>query len=546
MNIRIVTFLLFLLTINTVIFCQQKYPKQQADILKYIIDIQLNDDNNKIKVIENIHVQFSETIDTFFLDLTNINGGTTGMNVSRILEQGKPVLFSHKNDRLGILVEQPTKNIPFFDYQIEFEGIPSDGLIIGKNKFNERTFFGDNWPQRAHHWFACIDHPSEKAFVRFIITAPTHYQAIANGKCIESTPDINNPTITRHIFETSKPIPTKVIVIGLANFDIERNKYSKTLETSTWVYPKDKTNGRKDFLFKDSILKFYENNIGNFPFEKLAHVESTTAYGGMENASCIFYDENAIKGDGKINELIAHEIVHQWFGNSASEKEWSDLWLSEGFATYLTNLYIEKTLGKKAFQQQLIKDRKRVIAFAQKTLPPLKDSLTQNVQDLLNPNAYQKGSWILHMIREQIGIEQFWLVIQNYYKKYQYSNASSKDFFSVLEKTTKKDFSQFYKDWITQPGHPILIKKIREETLTDTISNITKFQYVIDIKQQQKVLFHFPLDIEFVLEDNTKEYLTLDINNSIITQNLLYSKKIKHIILDPNCKLLFDEGKPPK
>jgi aminopeptidase N len=543
---RIKLILLILnLSLIKIVFGQQKYPKQPADILKYIIDIQVTDENNKIKVTENVHAQFTTSIDTFFLDLTNFNGNT-GMQVSRVLEQGYPVSFIHKNNRLGILVVPPPKNTPFFDFQIEYEGIPADGLIIGKNKFNERTFFGDNWPQRAHHWFACVDHPSDKAYVKFKITAPSHYQVIANGKHIESTPDINNPNFTKHIFDTNKPIPSKVIVIGLANFEIDRSKYSKSLETSTWVYPKDKTNGRKDFALKDSILKYYEKNIGSFPFEKLAHVQSTTMYGGMENASCIFYDENAIKGDGKINDLIAHEIVHQWFGNSASEKEWSDLWLSEGFATYLTNLYIEDVLGKKAFIEQLKKDRKKVIAFAQKTLPPLKDTLTQNIQDLLNPNAYQKGSWILHMIREQIGIELFWKVIQNYYKTYQYSNASSKDFFKVLEKTTEKDFSLFYKDWVTQPGHPILISKLNEETITDTLTNITQTHYSIEIKQQQKILFHFPLEIQLFFEDNTNEIISLDVNNSIITQNLLYSKKIKQIKLDPNCKLLFDEGKPPR
>jgi aminopeptidase N len=545
MKLKRILFFYSLLIFTCISFGQQKYPKQPADILKYIIDIQVTDENNKIKVTENVHAQFSTTIDTFYLDLTNFNGNT-GMQVSRVLEQGYPVSFIHKNNRLGILVVPPPKNTPYFDFQIEYEGIPSDGLIIGKNKFNERTFFGDNWPQRAHHWFACIDHPSDKAFVRFKVAAPCHYQVIANGKHLESTSDINNPNITRHIFETNKPIPSKVIVIGLANFEIERTKYNKSLETSTWVYPKDKTNGKKDFALKDSILKYYEKNIGTFPFEKLAHVQSTTMYGGMENASCIFYDENAIKGDGKINELIAHEIVHQWFGNSASEKEWSDLWLSEGFATYLTNLYIEDVLGKKAFREQLIKDRKKVISFAQKTLPPLKDTLTQNVQDLLNPNAYQKGSWILHMIREQIGIELFWKVIQNYYKAYQYSNASSKDFFKILEKTTDKDFNQFYKDWVTQPGHPIISTKTKEEIITDSTSNLSQFQYTIDIKQQQKIVFRFPLEVEILFEDNTKEFLALYMDNSIITQNLLYSKRIKQLILDPNCKLLFDEGKPAK
>jgi aminopeptidase N len=545
MNIQRVTFLFFLLAINTVVFCQQKYAKQQVDILKYIIDINVNDENNNIKVIQNIQLKFLDQLDTFYLDLDDYKG-FTGMIVSKVYENGYPLSFTHKNNRLGIIVLKPLLISNEYNFQIEYKGVPSDGLIIGKNKFNERTFFGDNWPQRAHNWFACIDHPSDKANVCFKITAPSHYQAIANGKHIESTTDINNPSITRHVFETNRPIPTKVIVIGLANFEIERSKYNKSLETSTWIYPKDKTNGRKDFLLKDSILKYYEKNIGVFPFEKLAHVQSTTMYGGMENASCIFYDENTIKGDGKINELIAHEIVHQWFGNSATEKDWSDLWLSEGFATYLTNLYIEEVKGQKAFKEQLIKDRKKVIAFAQKTLPPLKDTLTKNVQDLLNPNAYQKGGWILHMIREQIGKEQFWKVIQNYYKTFQYNNASSKDFFKVLEKTTEKDFTQFYKDWITQPGHPVLSTKIIENNITDSTSNLSQFQYTIDIKQQQKIVFRFPLELEILFEDNTKEFLALYMDNSIITQNLLYSKRIKQLILDPNCKLLFDEGKPPK
>lgn len=546
MKLKRILFLYNLLIFTCISFSQQKYPKQPADVLKYIIDIHVNDDNNKIRVTENVHVQFSETIDTFFLDLTNMNGGTTGMYVSRVLEQGYPVSFFHKNNRLGILVVPPPKNSTYYDFQIEFEGIPSDGFIIGKNKFNERTFFGDNWPQRAHNWFACIDHPYDKAYVRFKISAPSHYQVIANGKYFGGTQDVNYPSNTKHTFETSKPIPTKVMVVGIANFVIEKSKYKNNLETSLWVYPKDSTNGILDFIVKDSILNFYEKKIGPFPFEKLAHVQSTTIYGGMENASCIFYDENAFTGKGNINELIAHEIVHQWFGNSASERDWSDLWLSEGFATYLTNLFIEENISEKAFKDQLIKDRKRVIAFSHKTLPPLKDTLTQNVQDLLNPNAYQKGSWILHMIRQQIGKEKFWQVIQNYYKEFQYNNASSKDFFKVLEKTTEKDFSQFYKDWVTQPGHPILSTKIKEDIITDSTSNLSQFQYNINIKQQQKIIFRFPLEIEILFEDNTKEFLALHMDNSIITQNLLYSKRIKQLILDPNCKLLFDEGKPLK
>ncbi len=88
--------------------------------------------------------------------------------------------------------------------------------------------------------------------------------------------------------------------------------------------------------------------------------------------------------------------------------------------------------------------------------------------------------------------------------------------------------------------------KTKEEIITDSTSNLSQFQYTIDIKQQQKIVFRFPLEVEILFEDNTKEFLALYMDNSIITQNLLYSKRIKQLILDPNCKLLFDEGKPAK
>jgi len=105
----------------------------------------------------------------------------------------------------------------------------------------------------------------------------------------------------------------------------------------------------------------------------------------MENAGCIFYDENALDGSGNAEDLIAHEIAHQWFGNSATEKDWSHLWLSEGFATYLTNIYIEQNKGKQAFKEQLKKDRKRIVSFEKRYRHPIVDQSYKNLMDLLNP-----------------------------------------------------------------------------------------------------------------------------------------------------------------
>jgi len=138
-------------------------------------------------------------------------------------------------------------------------------------------------------------------------------------------------------------------------------------------------------MVKKEILDFFIETIGEFPFEKLANVQSTTQYGGMENASAIFYHEKSITGEGKIDPLMAHEIAHQWFGDSASEIDWPHIWLSEGFATYFADLYVQKSKGDSVFQRRMVNERKKVFDFYKKQQTPIVDTRTTNLVDLLNP-----------------------------------------------------------------------------------------------------------------------------------------------------------------
>src|SRR5690606_37164570 len=124
-----------------------------------------------------------------------------------------------------------------------------------------------------------------------------------------------------------------------------------------------------------------------------------TMFGGMENANAIFYNENSVTGTGSAEALIAHEIAHQWFGNTVTEKNFHHLWLSEGFATYLTNMYIEHKYGRDSFLKRLENEKQNVIQFANRSDLPVVDSVSAYV-DLLNANSYDKGGWILHMLRE--------------------------------------------------------------------------------------------------------------------------------------------------
>ena len=511
----------------------QDYLKRfkQLDVLHYDLKINLFEKQNKIVVNEEVTIQFLQKSDSFQLDLVGRFEDSLGMKVSSITLEKQAITFRQYSEKVTIFTDAISKGEKKI-FTIQFEGIPTDGLIIGQNKFGDRTFFADNWPMRAKHWFACVDHPSDKAMVKMEIIAPKGYEVVSNGMEISFT--TSHPQNTSIYFETKIPIPTKVIVFGAANFEKQTLPRKKNqVEITNFVYPQDKENGFKDFEQADTILAYFEAKIGKFPFEKLYNVQSTTMYGGMENAGCIFYDEKAITGKGTINELIAHEIVHQWFGNSATELDWPHLWLSEGFATYLTDLYIEDHKGKGVFLSQIRKQRDAVIRFNSKNKLPLKDTISTNTQDMLNTNAYQKGAWVLHMLREQVGKELFWKAIASYYDTYKFSNARSIDFIRVFEKVSNQKLTQFYEEWICQSGHPIISYKIEQE------AGKIKLKFI----QNQAENFHFPLEFLVLYDDNTKETKTLVFNDKETVLEWATTKKVSSLRIDPNFKLLFEEKK---
>jgi aminopeptidase N len=498
----------------------------QIDVQSYKIDLTVNDKNDTIRVKEKIVFDYTDLSKSISFNLTSVNSSGKGMQVLKVLQGKNELDFKHKENVLMLnnFRSSSTKKI---EIEIHFKGVPIDGLVIGKNKFGARTFFGDNWPNRAQNWFACNDHPSDKALVEYIVNAPFKYEVVANGQLISKK--MNKKSVVYH-YQSKVVLPTKVMVVGIANLSEKQSATVDGIPVFSAVYPENEKAAFKDFEIAPSILKFFIDYIAPYEFEKLTNVQSTTRFGGMENAGCIFYDEHSIGGTRSPENLIAHEIVHQWFGNSASEKDWPHLWLSEGFATYLTNIYIQKTKGELAFDTQLIKDRNKVIAFAKEYKHPVVDESYTNLMDLLNANSYQKGAWVLHMLRTEIGDSLFQQSIRTYYKKYRLSNADSKDFQKVVESVSKIDLDWFFKQWLYQAEIPTL--KISDEIEGKNLK--------IDIIQKDYV-FRFPLVLEVKLQNGKTVFEKIQ----IIEKETLFTKKYESEIgsfrIDPNVDLLYQE-----
>ena len=509
----------------------QSIPERHlyTDIQHYIFSISLTDGNDTIQGEAVVTARFLKQSSVFSIDLAGDDSLRSGMAVLSVQENGRTVSFRHVRNVLTIettAAENDTKT-----FTIRYQGKPADGLIISKNKYAHRTIFADNWPDRAHNWIPCKDHPADKATVEFIITAPDHYRVVANGLLKEETSLPGNTKRTR--WNESVALPVKVMAIGLADFAVSDPCYADSIPVYSYVYAEDKQAGFYDYGFACSILPWYVKYIGPYPFEKLANVQSKTVFGGMENASAIFYAENSVRGNGRAEDLLAHEIAHQWFGDAATETDWQHIWLSEGFATYMTNLYLESKYGRDTLVKRLRQDRNEVTALSRRRPSPVVDSsVHSNFLQLLNANSYQQGGWVLHMLRCQLGDAVFQKGIQAYYAAFSGKNASTPDFRRAMEKASGKDLELFFRQWLYTAGQPVLSLQWQYDSVKH-VADIT-------IVQSQPTLFSFPVEIGILSSGSGLTFTTINVKDKETHLSLPAGTRPGNIILDPNTKLLFE------
>jgi aminopeptidase N len=498
------------------------------DVQHYRFELGLSDASDTLHGVATITLQMRSVAAEIAIDLAGLNATGKGMQVLGVTEAGQPITYTHRNNRL-LLQLSATANIGHTKtFQIRYKGIPADGLIIGKSIFGKRTFFGDNWPNRAHQWLPCNDVPIDKASLEFIVTAPKRYGVVSNG--LKQSETMLNDSTKRTHWREEVPLPTKVMVIGAADFAVDQPGSVNDIPLYSWVYQEEKEKGFYDYAQAKEILPFFIDYIGPYPYKKLANVQSKTIFGGMENAGCIFYFERSVTGKRSIEDLMAHEIAHQWFGNMVTETDFTHLWLSEGFATYMTNLYLESKYGADSLARRLRGEREQVINFAVGSAQPIIDS-SQNYMSLLNANSYQKGGWVLHLLRRQVGNAVFQQIIRRYYQQYAGKNASSTDFAQVAETVSGKPLKAFFQQWLRQPGLPILQVRWQYAAAAKKLT--------VTVEQKQpNTLFAFPLELGVQTAKGTV-LKTLQVKGRKATASFTIKDRVIAVQPDPAVNLLW-------
>jgi aminopeptidase N len=388
------------------------------------------------------------------------------MHVSSVAVNGRPASFEQRDNKLNVNLPANMPAWSTYNFSIRYSGVPQDGLVMVKDKDGRPTAIGDNWPDRVHNWIPCLDHPSAKAPVKFTVTAPSRDTVVANG-VLESKKE-NTDKTTTWTWNEASPVSPYNMVIAAGQFATSTINPNGAVPISYYVAPSDKKYGVSGFSPAGPAVRTFGKLIEFYPYQKLALIVGATRFGGMENANTIVFTPNLFnnfnaatprsrrfKIPESVETVVAHEIAHQWFGDSVTESTWADLWLSEGFATYFAGLFLERDEGPAAFRKYMQKQAAGYLAYEKLNRSPIYDTRTEKLMDLLNPNNYNKGAWVLHSLRGLLGDKMFFDGLRYYYQSKRSGTASTEDLRASLEKVSGKNLRGFFDRWIYKAGHPV-------------------------------------------------------------------------------------------
>jgi aminopeptidase N len=500
----------------------------------YDVRIDLPDSGVTINGDATLTLTSAVVVDTLKLDLIKLH-------VQRVDVDRRAANFARTDSTIVIPIPRNTPSR--FTVRVVYDGPVTDGLIARRDSAGRWTYFGDNWPNRARYWIPSIDRPDAKATVSWTVTAPPTQTIVANGKLVESR--ILQMAQQRRVlsrWRESKPIAPYLMVIAaapLTKLELGETacglaELARCVPQSVYVAPEQRNILPGAFAEAGDIVQFYASLIAPFPYEKLAHLQSETRYGGMENASAIFYADALFHRNAMSEGLIAHETAHQWFGDAVTERTWPHVWLSEGFATYFAALYTQHAHGDSAFRAEIRRLRDQVVSdtvVARKR--PVIDTTETDLLALLNVNSYQKGALVLHMLRSDVGDSAFFRALRDYYSTHKDGNADTDDLRQSFERVTGKDWRTFFNQWLRRPGYP---------QLNVTWSDVPQQGTVLKVFQFWGVFGYFEVTLPVVVlyTDGTRRSLKIPVAGNETTLRIdAPGTQVQQVLVDPDATLLF-------
>jgi aminopeptidase N len=471
-----------------------------------------------------------DDLSTITFDLTD------NMTVSNVTQNGSSISYTQNtNDELVITLSQTLLQGEASTVKITYSGNP---VSSGFGSFEQTTHNGAPviWtlsePYGAKGWWPCKQDLNDKIDeIDVYITAPQQYVSVSNG--LEQSQISSGGFKTTH-FKHQYPIPAYLIAIAVTNYTVYSHQVANNgnpFDIVNYVYPENFAYAQANTGVTVDIMNLFTQLFEEYPYanEKYGHAQFGWG-GGMEHTTVSFMGSFS-------RGLIAHELAHQWFGNKITCGSWKDIWLNEGFATYLAGLTIESLDGQTSFKNWRINTVNSITSSPVGAVY-LSDSDTTSVSRIFNGRlSYNKGAMVLHMLRKKLGDTQFFQGMKDYLANpnLAYNYAKTPDFISNMEAASGQNLTEFFNDWIYNQGYP---------TYTINWYQPQDDQIKITVNQTQShasvSYFEAPIPIRINSVGGSGNVLELVLNNTYNGEEFLYTTNfiVRGVEIDPDTHLV--------
>jgi aminopeptidase N len=481
---------------------EHPHSPRTYDVLNYTIRTSFDIPNKAVIGEETLTFKpLRPEFKSLVLDASDMNVETVSLAASTDVS----LQWTQPPDKLAITMDRAYQPSDSVTLRIHYRATPHRGLYFvpaspaaAGQRYKPAQIWTQGEPEDNHHWFPCYDFPDEKATSEQYITTRSNQIAISNGSLLENTANPDG-THTFH-WKMNRPHASYLISMVVGDYVKISDSY-KGIPVEYYTYRGSETETRRAFLKTPQMMKWFSQTLNyEYPYDKYSQtLVSYFFFGGMENITATTQSDSDILSGGEspdsVDNLVSHELAHQWFGDLVTCKDWSHAWLNEGLATFMEASFKEHEGGRASYLKELQSDVRLYLAEDELSYRrPLVFNRYRTPIDLFDSTLYKKGAFVMHMLRETVGDELFWKSLNRYLTENQYKDVETRDLERAFEQTTAQQLDWFFDQWVYKAGYP-------ELHVTHTYDPASK-QLTLNVEQTQTpeintpAVFRLPLDVE--------------------------------------------------
>ena len=478
---------------------QPRYaPDRPADIRHTDIAVTLDFDQKRVSGVVTHHfTALFDSVRAITLDAAELTiEAITLVGMDAALE------WWTEGEKLHIQLDRAYAHGEEFAVRVRYWAQPRTGLVFVAPDAGNPDMPVQVWTQGEteyhHYWFPCHDFPNDRATTTMAATVPGAFFALSNGK-LERVTEHKNGTKTYH-WKQDVAFPAYLITLVAGEF-VEIQDHWRDIPVNYYVRAGREDDARRMMGHTPAMIEFFTQHFGvDYPFVKYAQIVAEMFLGAMENVSATTHTYRLLPDpraslDFNPESVVAHELVHQWFGDLIAVRDWSHTWLKESFATYFEAVWMREMEGDDHFRHEMRDNGEFYIAADKRGRRPIVYNVyRKNGNELFDAHNYQKGSRVLHMLRQVVGDDAFWRGMKLYTQRNQGREVITADFERAHEEASGRSLARFFEQWVYKAGHP-------EFTVSYSWDDERKMAKMT-VKQTQKVdeqtpLFETPVDLAF-------------------------------------------------